>query len=76
MNRRNRTLIVLGVALVLASAASYAVYRAISKIPVREIEVATLHVAVAAENLPLGTRLTKDRRLARQQPDSRQLLVG
>jgi pilus assembly protein CpaB len=60
MNRRNRTLIVLALAVLLASAASYAVYRAISRMPVREVEVATVHVAVAAENLPTGTRISKE----------------
>lgn len=60
MNRRNRTLIVLLVAVAIASAATYFVYRAIIRIPVRQVEVASVFVAVAAENLPLGTRLTKD----------------
>ena len=60
MNRRNRTLLVLLVAVVVASAASFAVYRAISRIPVREVEVATTFVAVAAEDLPMGTMLTKE----------------
>lgn len=60
MNRRNRTGIVLLVAVLLAGAASYAVYRTITKMPVREVEVATMHVAVAAENLSMGTRITKD----------------
>jgi pilus assembly protein CpaB len=60
MNRRNRTLLVLLVAVLVASAASFAVYRAISRIPVREVEVATVHVAVAAEDLPMGTLLTKE----------------
>lgn len=60
MNRRNRTVIVLLVAVLLAGAASYTVYRTISKMPVREVEVATMHVAVAGENLSMGTRITKD----------------
>jgi pilus assembly protein CpaB len=60
MNRRNRTLIVLLVAVGLASAATFFVYRAIVRIPVRQVEVASVYVAVAAENLSLGTRLTKD----------------
>jgi pilus assembly protein CpaB len=60
MNRRNRTLIVLLVAVGLASGATYLVYRAITRIPVRQVEVASVYVAVAAENLPLGTRLTKE----------------
>jgi pilus assembly protein CpaB len=60
MNRRNRTLIVLSVAVLVATAASFAVYRAISRIPVREVEVATVHVAVAAEDLPMGTMISKE----------------
>ena len=60
MNRRNRTLIVLVLAVGLASGATYLVYRAITRIPVRQVEVASMYVAVAAENLPLGTRLTKE----------------
>lgn len=60
MNRRNRTLFVLMVAIVLASGASYAVYRTVANMPVREVEVATVQVAVAAENLAMGTRLEKE----------------
>ena len=60
MNRRNRTLIVLLVATSLASLATFFVYRAITRIPVRTVEVASVYVAVAAENLPTGTRLTRD----------------
>jgi pilus assembly protein CpaB len=60
MNRRNRTLIVLFVAVGLASAATLLVYRAISRIPVRQVEVASTYVAVAAQDLPMGIRLTKD----------------
>src|SRR5437868_13468612 len=60
MNRRNRMLIVMFVAVGLASAATFLVYRAISRIPVRQIEVASSYVAVAAQDLPMGIRLTKD----------------
>jgi pilus assembly protein CpaB len=60
MNRRNRTLVVLGVAVLLATAASFIVYRAITRMPVREVEVASVHIAVAAENLPTGTRIAKE----------------
>jgi pilus assembly protein CpaB len=60
MNRRNRTLLVLLVAVGLAGLATYGVFRTIKNIPVRQVEVATKHVVVAAANLPLGTRLTKD----------------
>jgi len=60
MNRRNRTLLVLMVAIVLASGASYAVYRTVANLPVREVEVATMQVAVASENLSMGTRIEKE----------------
>jgi pilus assembly protein CpaB len=60
MNRRNRTLVVLLVAVGLASLATYGVFRTIKNIPVREVEVATKYVVVAAESLPLGTRLSKE----------------
>lgn len=60
MNRQTRTLIVLAVAVVAATAASFGVYEAISKIPVREVEIATHHAVVAATTLPMGTRLTSD----------------
>ena len=60
MNRRNRTLLVLVVAVGLASLATYGVFRTIKSIPVRQVEVATKHVVVAAENLPLGTMVSKE----------------
>ena len=60
MNRRNRTLLVLLVAVGLASLATYGVFRTIRNIPVREVEVATKYVVVAGENLPLGTRIVKE----------------
>jgi pilus assembly protein CpaB len=60
MNRRNRTLVVLGVAVIVAATATFFVYRTISRIPVRQVEVASTYVAVAAEDLPMGTRITKE----------------
>ena len=57
MNRKNRTLVVLLVAVAVASGASYFVYRAVSNIPVREIEVKSYYVAVATKPLPVGTML-------------------
>ena len=54
MNRGVRALLVLLVALVMAAIASYAVYQAIQKIPVREVEVASEPVVVAAKPLPVG----------------------
>ncbi len=65
MNRRNRHVLILSVAVVTASLASFGIYRAISRIPVREVEVARSFVAVAARTLPPGVRLTeRDVRLA------------
>jgi pilus assembly protein CpaB len=60
MKRATRMIIVLAVALVAASVASYAVYRAIQTAPVRTVQVATVPVAVAARAVPVGTLLTKD----------------
>jgi pilus assembly protein CpaB len=57
MNRKNRTLVVLMVAVAVASGASYFVYRAVSDIPVREIEVRSYYVAIAAKPLPMGAML-------------------
>jgi pilus assembly protein CpaB len=57
MNRSTRTIIVIALALVAATAASAAVYGAIRRIPVREVEVAHDYVVVAARSLPLGTRV-------------------
>jgi pilus assembly protein CpaB len=60
MNRNTRTLIVLAVAVIMASIASYGVYLAVSNMPVREVEVARAQAVVAARPLTLGTMLTKD----------------
>src|SRR5512137_1639401 len=61
MNRNTRTLIVLLVALGMAGFASYAVYRAVQRIPVRQVEVAQMKIAVAAAPIPVGTLLTKEK---------------
>jgi pilus assembly protein CpaB len=60
MNRRTRTFVVVLVAVVLASLASLGVYRAVQRIPTREVEIATAHAVVAARPLTMGTLLTKD----------------
>jgi pilus assembly protein CpaB len=60
MNRRTRTVVVVLIAIVLASLASLGVYRAVQRIPAREVEIATAHAVVAARPLPMGTLLTKD----------------
>ena len=54
MSRGVRALVVVLIALVMAGVASYAVYRGIQKIPVREVEVASVPVVVAAKSLPVG----------------------
>lgn len=61
MNRTTRTLIVLIVALGLAGVASFAVYRAVQRIPVRQVEVAQVQIAVAAAPIPVGSVLTRDK---------------
>jgi pilus assembly protein CpaB len=60
MNRQQRTLIVLVVALVAASVAAYGVYGAITRIQVREVEVASKYTVVAAKAMPSGALVTKD----------------
>lgn len=54
MNREVRTLVVLVVALAAAGLASFAVYRAIQRMPVKEVEVASTPVVVAARSLTVG----------------------
>jgi pilus assembly protein CpaB len=60
MNRNARFALVLTIALAVAGAASFVVYRVVSSIPVREVEVASLQAVVAARPVPVGTLLTKD----------------
>lgn len=65
MNRRNRHILIVGVAVATACLASFGVYRAVTRIPVREVEVARSFVVVATKSLPPGVRLTAtDVRLA------------
>ena len=54
MSRGVRTLLVVLIALVMAGVASYAVYRGIQNMPVREVEVASDPIVVAAKALPVG----------------------
>lgn len=76
MNRRNRTFLVFGVAIVLASLASFAVYRAIRQIPVREVPIATRQAVVAKEDIPVGTILTKDQVKTVSWPDDAPVAGG
>jgi pilus assembly protein CpaB len=60
MNRNSRTFVVVAVAVLLAGGASYAVYRAVARIPVREVPVAHYFAVVAKRDLPLGTLVAKE----------------
>ncbi len=60
MDRRKRTLLVVGLALVAAGIASFAVYMAILRIPVRQVEVATRFIVVASRPMPMGTAVSKN----------------
>ena len=60
MSRGVRTLLVVLIALVMAAVASYAVYRGIQRMPVREVEVASDPIVVAAKGLPVGALVGPD----------------
>lgn len=60
MNRNTRTMVVLAIAVVVAALASFGIYRAILKMPVRQVEVRSLYQVVAAMDMPMGTMITKD----------------
>jgi len=57
MKKQHRTLIVVFVAVLTASVASFAMYQAIQRLGVREVEVAHTQVVVAAQTITMGTRL-------------------
>ena len=60
MNRNTRTLVVMAVAIVMASVAAFGVYLAVRSMPVREVEIARAQAVVASRQLQAGTMLTKD----------------
>ena len=60
MTRRNRTLVVVALSIIMASAAAYGMYEVVQRIPVREVEVANYQVVVAAKPLPMGTRVAAE----------------
>jgi pilus assembly protein CpaB len=60
MDRTTRTLIVVGVAVLVAAAASFGVYRAIQQMPVREVEVRSVSQVVAVHDMPMGTLITQN----------------
>jgi len=54
MNRSTRAVVVLVIALIVAGAATYVVYRGVQQMPVREVEIPSQPVVVAAKGLPVG----------------------
>src|SRR5205823_3781427 len=60
MNRQTRTFIVVAVAVVAATIASYGTYRALSQVPQRPVEMPTTKMVIAAKQMPLGTLITRD----------------
>ena len=57
MNRSTRTLVVVGIAVVLAALASYSVYRAIKNLPEKKVPIAERFTVVAGQNIPVGMLL-------------------
>lgn len=76
MNRGVRTAVVLVIALVMATLASYALYLAVQSMPVREVEVNSVPVVVATQDLPVGTMLTADHVKVAQWPASNPVSGG
>ena len=60
MNRGVRAILVVVIALIAAGIATWAVFQAIQRMPVREVEVASQPVVVAAKALPVGALLGPD----------------
>jgi pilus assembly protein CpaB len=60
MDRNTRTTVVVGVAVVAAALASFGAYQAIQRMPVREVEVRSVYQVVAAQDMAMGTMITKD----------------
>jgi pilus assembly protein CpaB len=60
MNHSKRTAVVLGIAVCLAAVASLGVYRILSRLPSKPVEVPTVDTIVAKHPLKLGTRVTSD----------------
>ena len=60
MNRQTRTFIVVAVAIVAATVASYGTFRALSRPQEKPVELPTKKAVVAAKQMPLGTLITRD----------------
>ena len=76
MNRKTRTFIVVGLAVALATLASFGVLRAVQRIPVREVPVAHHYAVVADRDLPVGTLLTAEDLKLVAWPDSDPIAGG
>jgi pilus assembly protein CpaB len=59
MNRRSRHLMVLAIAIITASIASFGVYRAVDTMPAKQITDAHQPVVVAKRSMAIGTQLTE-----------------
>ena len=60
MNRTTRTFVVVMIAVGVAALASFGVFRAIQRMPVREVEVRSHYQVVATRSLEMGKPLTKE----------------
>ena len=60
MSRNTRTVVVVGIAVVVAAFASFGVFRVVQQMPVREVEVRSLYQVVAVRDLPMGSMITPD----------------
>jgi len=60
MNRQTRTFIVVAIAVVAATVASYGTYRALSRVPQQPVQMPTKKAVIAAKSMPLGTLITRD----------------
>src|SRR5688572_13739111 len=58
--KQHRTLIVMTVAVGVAAIAALGVQQAIARMPLKQVEVGSVPVVVAAKAVPMGTRLTRD----------------
>jgi pilus assembly protein CpaB len=60
MNRQTRTIIVLAIAIVAATIASFGTYRALSQMPQHTDTILLTKAVVAAKGMPIGTLITRD----------------
>jgi pilus assembly protein CpaB len=58
--KQHRTFIVMTIAVAVAAVAAFGVQQAIARMPIKEVEVGSVPVVVAAKPIPIGTRLTLD----------------